>query len=115
MPTFRNSLYSCVNCGHVTEVMVEIPEGVEARYENYPPTHECEVCGGTAGKIMGAPAIMKAAYPDGTFRGEAFQLTKEIAKLKLKRKYAKKNEREEISKEIGSLQQTITKKNYTSK
>ena len=92
MPTY---LYVCTNeeeCGVTSEHFYRIADRPEER--------PCEICGARAVHRIAAPAVMQAAYPDGTRR---FTDLKEANRLVREAAVSRKETAREIRREIRKL------------
>lgn len=119
MPRWRSQDYFCDDgegkegCGWRDSELIPIEEGQPYSEDSCPASVPCPLCERPAVRLFSAPAIMTRSLPDGTFRGEGWQLTKEAAKLKLRRKRTKGTaEKAEITKEIDRLNKTVVQRNY---
>lgn len=64
----------------------------------------CEVCGAQADPVMGAPATMQRALPDGTNRGVSWDRQKELARLKMARRNTRPEKRGDIDREMKKIE-----------
>jgi hypothetical protein len=74
------------------------------QYDDRELSVACEVCGSPADPVIGAPAVMERALPDGTNRGLAWDRQKEIARLKLHRRNTRPEKRGEFDREIKKIE-----------
>jgi len=109
---YRTYDYRCTECGYRQIFLTD--KGQQ------PDTIKCAECSGVSSLTFGAPAVLRASFPDGTDRGERWNLAKETAKLEQQAARARKKgnhqERKELLTEaskVGKL--SLTKRDKTDK
>ncbi len=81
MPRWRSQDFHCDDCQFRFAEIVEFPADAEFGIEACPES-PCPHCGSSSRPALSAPCIMQRSIPDGLFRSDSYQMTKEIARLR---------------------------------
>jgi len=107
----RSQDYWCDVCDCRFVRVVEIAEDAEFSSTACPQTVKCEMCGWEdAYPVIGAPRVLKASLPDGTSRGDAWKLTREISDLRSKSFDLPPEKRGELNSEMDRLESVVKTK-----
>lgn len=101
MGKFKCFDFGCEACGHVAEAVI-----LDLNCED-PEAYVCE-CGELMSRLLAAPLVMNASFPDGTRRTE-FQLEKEANRIRLESYDKPVNDRNKHNQEISKIKKSVIK------
>lgn len=96
--SWRCNDYVCTGCDY------QDTDRVVRRDEQ--DSQACPECSTVLTRVLGVPAVMGVALPDGTYRGVEYQKMKEAAKLEKQAANLPVEKRGELRKEIRKLRGT---------